>query len=316
MNKAETIVDFDNYIYKLANTSVIDYITSKGLQINDTIQNNPYFKYKLFNIFSPILHDIITGLAIHNDILYIKGQKSVYNIYNNSDEGLTLEVVIDTNDGNELFIKNKEIYQIIPNNNQGIILIEHKKILVGNINMDLVDSEESLNMNYIDSDGLMMQSQFVNLKQSSNRFILNEKIDIYPLLLKEYYSLFNILSSNENCFLRERKRDSNDLFKIIEYEKMGNIKTEKTKYFVNGNLLSSIELENFYSGKSLSDYDIYNMLKHYTIPDSIISCILNNIAKRCGLSFNTCSINICNEHLKDRLILDNIFESHNNKYTV
>lgn len=315
MNIAETVIEFNNCIYKLSNNSVIDYITSKGLKIDDSIKHNPYFQYKLFNIFPLISNDTITGVTIDNAVLYIKGYKHVYNISTNSSGGLTLEIDIDTNDGDKLFVKDKEIFEIIPNNKE-IILIEHKQVLVGDINMDLVDSEESLSMSYIDKDGFIIKNKQLKLKQSSNGFILNETIDIHPLLLKEYYLMIDILASNHDCFYLERKRSNDDLLKIYEYEKMRDVTKKKIKYFVNSDLLSAMELDNFYSDQSISDYDILMLLKKYIMPDNIVSCILNKIANKCGIAFNINSINIHNKYSAEMLMLDDIIDNNNKKYTV
>lgn len=315
MNRAETVIEFNNCIYKLSNNSIIEYITNKGLKIDDSIKHNPYFQYKLFNIFPLISNDTITGLTIDNNVLYIKGYKHVYNISINSSGGLTLEIEINTNDGDKLFVKDKEIFEIIPNN-KDIILIEHKQVLIGDINMDLVDSEESLSMSYIDKDGFIIKNKQAKLKQSSNGFILNETIDIHPLLLKEYYLMMDILTSTHDCFYLERKRANDDLLKIYEYDKMGDITTGKVKYFVNSNLLSVMELDNFYSNKSISDYDILMLLKKYIMPDDIVSCILNKIANKCRIAFNINSINIHNKYSTEMLILDDIIDNNNKKYTV
>lgn len=132
MERAETILTNNNDTYKLSNKLIIDFLVRKGMNLDNRIINNTYFQYKLFNIFKPFLNENIVSIKYSENIINIDSNIDTYNITENSEGGLTLTKFNNSNDGDSLFVNMADVYQILPYND-GIVIVEHKKVSIGNI---------------------------------------------------------------------------------------------------------------------------------------------------------------------------------------
>ena len=283
MKRAETILTNPNVLYKLSNKLIIDFLINKGLVIDDRIINNVYFQYKLFNLFKPLANINITSINYSENILTVDSSMDSYAIIENSEGGLTLTSFNNTNDGDNLFVNIASVCQVFPCN-KGIAIVEHRKSSIGNITIGICDNEERLELNFVDSDGLVQYEQVVRLKNSSNNFSLNQNIDISPLLFKEYLDLFSKIRNSENSIYEVKKRDQKDIFKIYEEYNSNNIHNSNVKYFKSNNLLNILDIDKYYSSSNISEFNIYQKLLNYKSQsvDEVIGKILKMICSKCG----------------------------------
>lgn len=283
MERAETILTNNNDTYKLSNKLIIDFLVRKGMNLDNRIINNVYFQYKLFNIFKPLLNENIVSINYSENIINIDSNIDTYNITENSEGGLTLTKFNNSNDGDSLFVNMADVYQILPYND-GIVIVEHKKVSIGNIAIGASENEEILELDFVDSDGFIQSEQIVKLKNSSDNFLLNQNIDISPLLFNEYLVLFNQIRNNENSIYQLRKRDINNIFKIHEEYNSKDFSNSVVKYFKSNNLLDILDIEKYCNSNNVSEFNIYQNFINYKSKtvDEIIGNIIKVIYDKCG----------------------------------
>lgn len=284
MERAETILYNQDVLYKLSNKLILDSLLSSGLELDDRIVSNNYFQYKLFNLFEPLANANITSINYNESILTIDSNIKSYDIVENSEGGLTLTMFSNTDDGDNLFVNIAEVCQIFPFNN-GMIIVKHRKSSIANVIIGVCEDEESLKLEFVDSDGLVQYEQEVRLSDNSNDFILNKNIDISPLLFNEYLELFDKIHNAENSIYEVKKRDQRDIFKIYEWFNSKNINSYRVRYFSSNDLLGVLDLDKYYKSINVSKFNIYQKLLEYKAKsvDEVIGKILKIICGKCGV---------------------------------
>lgn len=280
--KAMTNIMRNNQLISISNKLIAEDIASK-LKVSSNITNNPYFIYRLFDIFK-IDGKCIESVLVYKDKIVIKTSYYEYEIVLNSANGLTVIIDDESNDHENIYYKSRRIIEVIPVES-GMLIISHKNIVTGSLADFNCYVTKDLRVEHVDKDGIATSKEDISIESFKKGGLFSYKIDIEPCTMGEYQILINKYretkegnysylfrkSLNEICIRRQFKEDTN----------------EENKSFSSNDILDIIDLrECNYKANGYDLSKVANKLINFNAHSSVEAQLANNLGNRLGINLN------------------------------
>lgn len=246
MLRAETNVRCNNLYMGLSNGAIIDFMLSQGFNIDERIINNPFFRYKLFDIFATLQSEYVTieGFKVNGNVLEILTNSGIYELFVNSSNGISVVHEFSDASHNDLYSSSKYMTELIPTET-GFTIYDINSTTIGSMYEDTFAVRKNISSRKVNENGIVKEKEEYFIDEMKKDLIFCYKHEIESMRESEYKALF------------KRLNDSGiDYFK---YVRKGMTKIDVFHKNIKGIVKDTI-VPNIHVLSSLIDIDGHNMM--------------------------------------------------------